>query len=209
MHPGYNQGRVSGEARFGGGASGTNERSGQSTCDRGTPGARAPRSPAGRGPDHADAQPRRLRRPGRRATSPRRRRSWPSGTPTSAWSTWTTTTARRCSAASGPRTGLQRSGTPVLGLTRRGDLKTKLQAFDLGVDDILTMPFSPEELLARAIVITRRASGADAPIIPTITLGEIEVDILNREVRAGTRSSTCRGSSRACSTCWQAGVVAS
>ena len=80
---------------------------------------------------------------------------------------------------------MQRSGTPVLGLTRRGDLRTKLRAFDLGVDDILTMPFSPEELLARTIVITRRASGVDRPIIPTITLGEIEIDIFNRVVRVG------------------------
>jgi DNA-binding response OmpR family regulator len=80
---------------------------------------------------------------------------------------------------------LRRSVTPVLGLTRRGDLKTKLKAFDLGVDDILTMPFSPEELLARSIVITRRATGADRPIIPTITLGEMEIDIVNRQVRAG------------------------
>jgi DNA-binding response OmpR family regulator len=81
---------------------------------------------------------------------------------------------------------LTRSVTPVLGLTRRGDLKTKLRAFDLGVDDILTTPFSPEELLARAIVVTRRASGSDFAIVPTITLGEMEIDILNREVRAGT-----------------------
>jgi two-component system, OmpR family, alkaline phosphatase synthesis response regulator PhoP len=80
---------------------------------------------------------------------------------------------------------LSRSVTPVLGLTRRGDLKTKLRAFDLGVDDILTVPFSPEELLARAIVVTRRATGADRPIVPTITLGEIEIDIVNRQVRAG------------------------
>ena len=80
---------------------------------------------------------------------------------------------------------MKRSGTPVLGLTRRGDLKTKLRAFDLGVDDILTMPFSPEELIARAIVISRRASGIDLPLIPTIRLGEIEIDIVNREVRAG------------------------
>ena len=80
---------------------------------------------------------------------------------------------------------LTRSVTPVLGLTRRGDLQTKLEAFDLGVDDILTMPFSPEELLARSIVITRRATGADRPIVPTIKLGEMEIDILNREVRAG------------------------
>ena len=81
---------------------------------------------------------------------------------------------------------LTRRVTPALGLTRRGDLKTKLRAFDLGVDDIITVPFSPEELLARAIVITRRATGSSVPLIPTIRLGEIEIDILGREVRAGT-----------------------
>jgi DNA-binding response OmpR family regulator len=81
---------------------------------------------------------------------------------------------------------LTRSVTPVLGLTRRGDLKTKLRAFDLGVDDILAVPFSPEELLARSIVITRRATGTDRPIIPTIRIGEIEIDIVDREVRAGS-----------------------
>ena len=81
--------------------------------------------------------------------------------------------------------GLARNTTPALGLTRRGDLKTKLHAFDLGVDDILTVPFSPEELLARAIVITRRVLGTDNVIVPTIRLGEMEVDIVNRQVRAG------------------------
>jgi DNA-binding response OmpR family regulator len=86
----------------------------------------------------------------------------------------------------GTSNSLAASVTPVLGLTRRGDLKSKLKAFDLGVDDILTLPFSPEELLARSIVITRRASGVDRPIIPTIRLGEMEIDILNRVVRAGT-----------------------
>jgi len=85
----------------------------------------------------------------------------------------------------GASSTLTRSVTPVLGLTRRGDLKTKLRAFDLGVDDILAVPFSPEELLARAIVITRRASGSDRPIVPTIRIGEMEIDIVDREVRAG------------------------
>jgi DNA-binding response OmpR family regulator len=80
---------------------------------------------------------------------------------------------------------LTRSVTPVLGLTRRGDLKTKLRAFELGVDDILTVPFSPEELLARSVVITRRATGTERPIVPTIRLGEMEIDIVNRQVRAG------------------------
>jgi DNA-binding response OmpR family regulator len=81
---------------------------------------------------------------------------------------------------------LKPSVTPVLGLTRRGDLPTKLRAFELGVDDIVTTPFSPEELLARAVVIVRRASGIDRPIVPTITIGEVEIDILHREVRTGT-----------------------
>ena len=85
----------------------------------------------------------------------------------------------------GASNSLRRSVTPVLGLTRRGDLRTKLRAFDLGVDDILTVPFSPEELLARSIVISRRTSGTELPLVPTIRLGEIELDIVNRQVRAG------------------------
>jgi DNA-binding response OmpR family regulator len=78
------------------------------------------------------------------------------------------------------------ASTPVLGLTRRGDLATKLAAFDLGVDDIVTTPFSPEELLARAMVIARRATAAGRPFVPTIRMGEMEIDIAKREVRAGT-----------------------
>lgn len=85
----------------------------------------------------------------------------------------------------GASNSLTASTTPVLGLTRRGDLPNKLRAFALGVDDIVTVPFSPEELLARAIVITRRATGVDRPLVPTIKLGEMEIDILSREVRTG------------------------
>ena len=76
--------------------------------------------------------------------------------------------------------------TPVLALTRRGDLRTKLAAFEQGVDDIMTIPFSPEELLARVLVITRRALGSSIPFNPVQKLGELEIDILQRQVRAGT-----------------------
>ena len=44
---------------------------------------------------------------------------------------------------------------PAIALTRRGDLRTKLAAFDWGVDDILTIPFAPEELLARVVAVLR------------------------------------------------------
>jgi DNA-binding response OmpR family regulator len=75
---------------------------------------------------------------------------------------------------------------PVIGLTRRGDLKTKLAAFEAGVDDILTVPFAPEELLARVIALVRRAYSDAVTFTPMIRIGELEIDILNRTVRAGT-----------------------
>src|SRR5207253_7323120 len=75
---------------------------------------------------------------------------------------------------------------PVIGLTRRGDLKNKLAAFDLGVDDILTIPFAPEELLARVIALVRRAYSDAVTFTPVIKLGELQIDILNRTVHSGT-----------------------
>jgi DNA-binding response OmpR family regulator len=74
---------------------------------------------------------------------------------------------------------------PVVALTRRGDLKTKLLAFEQGVDDILVVPFSPEELVARVLAIMRRAYREAAVFTPEIQLGELEIDILNRSVRIG------------------------
>jgi DNA-binding response OmpR family regulator len=74
---------------------------------------------------------------------------------------------------------------PSIALTRRGDLETKLTAFEHGVDDILAVPFSPEELLARVLAIMRRSYGTAISFTPTIRLGELEIDILHRRVRAG------------------------
>ena len=74
---------------------------------------------------------------------------------------------------------------PVLALTRRGDLKTKLAAFEQGVDDILTVPFSPEELVARVLAIMRRIYQGAIPFTPTLQIGELEIDILHGSVRVG------------------------
>jgi DNA-binding response OmpR family regulator len=71
---------------------------------------------------------------------------------------------------------------PVVALTRRGDLKTKLAAFEHGVDDILTVPFSPEELVARTLALMRRTYGEMGIFAPVLTIGELEIDILNRSV---------------------------
>jgi len=74
---------------------------------------------------------------------------------------------------------------PVIALTRRGDLKTKLAAFEAGVDDILTVPFSPEEFVARILAVMRRTYHEAMVFTPVLRLGDLEIDILNRRVRAG------------------------
>jgi len=73
----------------------------------------------------------------------------------------------------------------VIGLVSRGDLANKLAAFDAGVDDILVVPFAPEELLARVLALMRRSRDAPMVLIPAIIVGELEIDIVNRSVRAG------------------------
>ena len=46
--------------------------------------------------------------------------------------------------------------TPVIMLSARADEYDKLQSFNLGVDDYVTKPFSPKELIARIKAITSR-----------------------------------------------------
>jgi two-component system, OmpR family, response regulator ResD len=75
---------------------------------------------------------------------------------------------------------------PVIGLTRRGDLKSKLAAFEAGAQDILTLPFSPEELLARVVAIVRRSYTDTVAFTPVVEVGHFELDILNRTARSGT-----------------------
>ncbi|MGN1390222.1 MAG: response regulator transcription factor [Bulleidia sp.] len=45
---------------------------------------------------------------------------------------------------------------PVLMLSARGEEYDKLRGFDAGIDDYMTKPFSPKELMARIHVITSR-----------------------------------------------------
>jgi DNA-binding response OmpR family regulator len=80
---------------------------------------------------------------------------------------------------------VQSGRLPVIALTRRGDLKSKLTAFERGVDDILTVPFSPEEFVARVLAVMRRTYRDAVVFTPVLRLGDLEIDILNRRVRAG------------------------
>lgn len=74
---------------------------------------------------------------------------------------------------------------PTIVLTERGDLKTKLDAFERGADDFLSLPLSPDELVARTLALIRRTYGEGVPLVATLHIGDLEIDLLNRRVRAG------------------------
>jgi DNA-binding response OmpR family regulator len=57
-----------------------------------------------------------------------------------------------------------RAGVPFIALSRQGDLTSRLAAFERGADDVLALPFSPEELLARVNVLMRRSYAKRIPM---------------------------------------------
>lgn len=73
---------------------------------------------------------------------------------------------------------------PILILSVRGEEHDKIAALDLGADDYLTKPFATGELLARLRALLRRAATHDLTP-PTITTGELEIDIARRIVSRG------------------------
>ena len=74
---------------------------------------------------------------------------------------------------------------PTIVFSVRGDLKTKLAAFERGADDIITVPFVPEELVARVLALMRRSYGDAVAFIPVIKVAGLEIDLLNQQVKVG------------------------
>lgn len=79
------------------------------------------------------------------------------------------------------------AGTPigVIALTRRSDLRGKLDAFERGADDYIGIPFVPDDLVARARAVIRRTHGSAGQLVPSLHIGDLEIDVLNRRVIAG------------------------
>ena len=72
---------------------------------------------------------------------------------------------------------------PVLMLSARGTEYDKLFGFEVGVDDYVTKPFSPKELMARVKVIIKRHSVQQPKKNDIIVFGGIELDKLGHTVR--------------------------
>jgi DNA-binding response OmpR family regulator len=72
---------------------------------------------------------------------------------------------------------------PVVMLTARGEQGDKLRGFEVGADDYLTKPFSPQELLARVQAVLRRSQQTVPPTAPPVLrCGDLAIDLPRRRV---------------------------
>src|SRR5919205_478092 len=77
------------------------------------------------------------------------------------------------------------SQVPIIMLTARDEVTDKVVGLEVGADDYLTKPFHPQELVARAKALLRRA-GLEPDQPKLVRAGKLEVDIERHEVRYGT-----------------------
>jgi len=83
-----------------------------------------------------------------------------------------------------------KSTTPVLMLTARGDDLDRILGLEIGADDYLPKPFNTRELAARVRAILRRAKSASAG---SIVNGAAPITIGDLELNSGARTVHCGG----------------
>jgi two-component system, OmpR family, response regulator len=79
------------------------------------------------------------------------------------------------------------NGTPILVITARDALESRVESLDLGADDYLVKPFEIEELLARMRAVVRRHGGQAQS---RLTAGTVTLDLATHEVIFRDRSET-------------------
>jgi DNA-binding response OmpR family regulator len=84
----------------------------------------------------------------------------------------------------------QRSSVPVLFLTARKRDQDKIGGLEIGADDYVTKPFSPEELSARVKAILRRGRRQDEREENIVRSGNVEIDLGRRRVKRGGEEVT-------------------
>jgi two-component system, OmpR family, response regulator MprA len=76
------------------------------------------------------------------------------------------------------------NAVPVLMLTARAEVDSRVAGLDAGADDYLPKPFALAELLARLRALLRRAGNGDEPS-DVLRFSDLELDLGTREVRRG------------------------
>jgi two-component system, OmpR family, KDP operon response regulator KdpE len=83
----------------------------------------------------------------------------------------------------------RQSLTPIIVLSTSDDERSKVRAFDLGVDDYVTKPFADQELLARLRTALRHRFQARGEQ-PRFVSGDLIVDLVRRKVQVRGRPVT-------------------
>src|SRR2546426_9647 len=79
--------------------------------------------------------------------------------------------------------GARPRAIPVIVMTHRRETQVKLSAYDQGAHDIIEVPFTPDEIVARAVAALRRTRGIRSTIVPRIHVGDLEIDVMTETVR--------------------------
>ena len=74
------------------------------------------------------------------------------------------------------------SQVPVLMLSARGEEYDRIHGFELGVDDYVTKPFSPKELMFRVQAILKRSNSSIAPNKEILEFEGLKIDFTGRLV---------------------------
>src|SRR5437867_10930626 len=74
---------------------------------------------------------------------------------------------------------------PIIMLTARAEESDRIVGLELGADDYIAKPFSPNELVARARALLRRAQRSGAPLGSAMNYGAIIVDQEQHMVSCG------------------------
>jgi DNA-binding response OmpR family regulator len=77
----------------------------------------------------------------------------------------------------------ERSTTPIIMLTVRGEDDDIVRGLEIGADDYIPKPFSPRQLVARAFAVLRRAGQMAAPSPHQV--GDLQLGPNRREARIG------------------------
>jgi DNA-binding response OmpR family regulator len=72
---------------------------------------------------------------------------------------------------------------PCLGLTRRRETLAKLEAFERGADDLIEIPFTPDEIVVRTIAVLMRVAGRKVAIETRLRVGRFEMELQEPGVR--------------------------
>ena len=74
------------------------------------------------------------------------------------------------------------SQVPVLMISARGEEYDRIHGFELGVDDYVTKPFSPKELMMRVQAILKRSDASSAPRKEILEFEGLKIDFTGRLV---------------------------